>query len=132
MTMREKVIKGLECCALTGLCHDKGCPYIDSETCVDDLCNDALALIKPRVMTLEEARNALHNEIVVLWEAKSDELSGLFCGMRMNVTSYFTMQNDDILGVTDLDNVEYSEAYGKLFRAWTSKPTDAQMKETPW
>lgn len=45
-TENEKVIKGLECCALTGLCHDKGCPYIDSETCVDDLCNDALALIR--------------------------------------------------------------------------------------
>lgn len=132
MTIREKVIKGLECCSFVGLCHDKGCPYIDSETCVDDLCNDAIALIKPRVMTLEEARNALHNEIVVWVEAKSDELYGLLCGVRMNGSGYFHMQNDDVLGVTDFDNIEYSEAYGKLIRLWTSQPDEKVMAETPW
>ena len=136
MADREKIIKGLECCR-RGFCL--ACPYNDgidkSTDCKQRWADDALVLLKaqdPRVMTLEEARNALHNEIVVWTEVKCDELYGLLCGVRMNGMAYFHMQNDDVLGVTDFDNIEYSAAYGKLIRLWTSQPTDAQMRETPW
>ena len=45
MTDREKVIKGLENCAIEQSCW--GCPYCKGNpTCQDDLCKDALELLK--------------------------------------------------------------------------------------
>lgn len=53
MPDREKVIKGLECCVSgnTAICERLGCPYADehegiSDTCIDTLMADALALLK--------------------------------------------------------------------------------------
>ena len=43
MVDREKVIKGLECCAVG--CRS-GCPYSDIDDCESMLCADALALLK--------------------------------------------------------------------------------------
>lgn len=43
MTDQEKVIKGLECCAVG--CRS-GCPYSDIDDCESVLCADALALLK--------------------------------------------------------------------------------------
>lgn len=146
----DNVVKAIELCVSlislsditfngeVEICPHSECPYFTTYgagKCITAMCKDAADLLKaqePRVMTLEEARNALHNEIVVWVEVKSDELYGLLCGVRMNGRSYFYMQNDDVLGVTDFDNIEYSAAYGKLIRLWTSQPTDAQMRETPW
>ena len=60
MVDREKVLKGLECCAYWHGC--KGCPYIedcDRAEGFTALARDALALLKvqePRVMTLEEIK----------------------------------------------------------------------------
>ena len=45
MIDREKVIKGLENCAIEQSCW--GCPYCNGNpTCQDDLCKDALELLK--------------------------------------------------------------------------------------
>ena len=50
MTEREKVVKGLECCQKSGACFNvKGptCPYYIGKTgCVDQLIEDAYALLK--------------------------------------------------------------------------------------
>ena len=46
---REKVIKGLECCSNSqkNRCEANNCPYWVSECCcIDDMLNDALALLK--------------------------------------------------------------------------------------
>jgi len=54
MADREKVIKGLECCSKTDMCcmeincyHPAylECPYHETENCVTDLVQDALALL---------------------------------------------------------------------------------------
>ena len=86
MTVREKVIKGLECCALTGLCHDKGCPYIDNETCVDDLCNDALALINERphghwidLLSNEDGTVARQCSVCYHWQAYYEKNIPNYC-----------------------------------------------------
>ena len=59
MPDREKVIKGLECCAVKQDCN--GCPYSRfNPMCQDDMNKDALALLKeqeavePRVSTAEQ------------------------------------------------------------------------------
>lgn len=65
MIDREKVIRGLECCAVPGgNCLE--CPYdkygIEGLKCENKLVEDALALLKaqePREMTPEEARAIL-------------------------------------------------------------------------
>lgn len=84
---------------------------------------------EPRVMTLKEAQTALHNDTVVWVELKGK----LICaGIHMDGTDYFTMQNDDVLDVTDFDSGEGAEVYGKQARCWTSRPTDEQREATPW
>ena len=60
---REKVIKGLECCA--GQCNYHGCPYKDpceNASGVKQIMLDALALLKEqeaRIRELEEKLRAL-------------------------------------------------------------------------
>ena len=93
---------------------------------------DALALLKaqePRVMTLEKAQTALHNDDVVWVELKDKIICG---GIRMDETDYFTMQNGDVLDVTDFDSGEGAEMYGKEVRCWTSRPDQATREATPW
>jgi hypothetical protein len=49
MPDREKVIKGCECCSATdhGRCEANSCPYWVSKCCcIDDVLNDAIALLK--------------------------------------------------------------------------------------
>ena len=43
MTDREKVLKGLECCAAG--CSGN-CPYTDTGNCIEVLCGNALELLK--------------------------------------------------------------------------------------
>lgn len=51
MADREKVIKGLECCAIGLYCPDEDCPYEEAreakdENCIAMLARDALELLK--------------------------------------------------------------------------------------
>ena len=115
----EKVIKGLECCTKK-LCiyidTEKECPYIEMcdeyfEDCTTALAKDALALLKaqePRVMTLDEAKSAY------VMEYRS--------GNMREVGSALLDLNVDPL------NAEY----GKIYRVWTSRPTDEQRGAVPW
>ena len=140
MPEREKVIKGLETCSAgewnsTGGRDHTDCPYYPAGytgcTC-KLLMRDALALLKaqePRVMTLEKAQTALHNDDVVWVELKDKIICG---GIRMDETDYFTMQNGDVLDVTDFDSEESAEMYGKEVRCWTSRPDQATREATPW
>ena len=51
MVDREKVVRGLECCAVG--CRS-GCPYSDIDDCESVLCADALALLKAIDVAPEE------------------------------------------------------------------------------
>lgn len=54
---REKVIKGLECCSNSqkNRCEANSCPYWVSECCcIDDMLNDALALLKEQQQQIWE------------------------------------------------------------------------------
>ena len=128
----EKVIKGLECCSDVVLDCGENCPYWNIENCQSNMQDDALALLKaqePRVMTLEKAQTALHNDDVVWVELKDKIICG---GIRMDGTDYFTMQNGDVLDVTDFDSEESAEMYGKEVRCWTSRPSEAQREAVKW
>lgn len=53
MADREKVIKGLECCAIGLYCPDEDCPYEEAreekdENCIAMLARDALELLKEK------------------------------------------------------------------------------------
>jgi len=134
----EKVVKGLECC-MTGdgvVPNCEECPYtmVGNNTCdsVAALFGDALALLKaqePKVMTLDEARTALHNDSIV-WIELKDKL--IAAGIRMDETDYFLMQNDDVLNITDLDWEDMENEYGKRVRVWTAEPSEEQRKGTSW
>lgn len=65
MPDREKTIKGLEYCSELQTCF--GCPYCKgSPTCQDDLCKDALQLIKeqPEIIRCKDCKNWKPGEIV--------------------------------------------------------------------
>lgn len=64
MVDREKIIKGLECCAKDNCTITDICPYgkEDAGYCIERLCSDALALLKEqeaRIRELEEKLRAL-------------------------------------------------------------------------
>lgn len=113
----EKVIKGLVCCIL-GNKHEPDCdvcPYSAgcNDTCdtMDEIHADALALLKaqePRVMTLEEAKSAF---VVEYRSRKMREVGS---------------------AMLDLDFDPLNAEYGKIYRVWTSRPTDEQREATPW
>jgi len=58
---KEKVIKGLEICYFPpSKCED--CPYHnlpDEQSCNDELCSDALALLKEQAQTIEDLKERL-------------------------------------------------------------------------
>lgn len=134
MTDREKVVKGLECCHVQRneappLCED--CPYMNpmEGTCdaLDELLGDALTLLKeqqPRVMTLGEACS----DIDFCWLEIKDY-------QAVWVSDCVMMPNGRQVLIERLgcDPVAFKpEDYGKTWRCWTSRPTDAQRKATAW
>jgi hypothetical protein len=111
---REKVIRGLEHC-IADNCDL--CPYDENVDCPGfdptpkTLLADVLALLEaqePRVMTLEEAKSAY---AVEYRSGKMREVGA---------------------AILDLDVDPLNAEYGKIYRVWTSRPTDEQREETPW
>jgi hypothetical protein len=131
---REKVIRGLECCALGSLSNCEGCPYTETR-CSEHLCGDALALLKeqePRVLEFLEI-----SETTTYWMEDNHEAN--------RKTSCIPETIMDIMGdrvftipVVKLLNgyapviSKNREGYGKTWRCWTSRPTPEQMRDTPW
>ena len=133
MDKREKVIKGLECCSHEDIGDCNNCPYnINDMHCDIGMMRDALALLKaqePRVMTVEEVRCA--NEESMWFESK-----GTFRGQKgcwvlsKGVSPSYVIRLIPAIGK---DDTELSLAvYGKVWRCWTSRPTDEQRKAVNW
>lgn len=112
----EKVIKGLEHCAHTeGYC-DKRCPYWDvKDNCGATLKRDALALLKARVMTLEEYEAWIDTPFT--------ERNPVFHEERTKRGTVTCWVNTAVCTLRE---------YGKNDRCWTSRPTDEQREATPW
>lgn len=133
---REKVIKGLECCAESKC---EVCPY--EEQCFgEDICicspmaKDMLELLKaqePRVMTLEEVVSAAgtpawfegkSNRAYTGWVLVYDVQEGMgITGTRVGVTK---PGHITIWPATEL--------YGAKWRCWTSRPKDEQREAVKW
>lgn len=113
--LREKVIRGLECCyADENICPD--CPYrcpIDSvSNCFQNLMSDALSLLKaqePRLLTEADFVNADHYGYMPAW---AEEKNGDQFWKIVRVAS---------LGLEK-----------KRLRYWTSRPTDEQREAVKW
>ena len=134
MDEREKVIKGLECCARRNVGDCVNCPYDDwGFDCDVVMMTDALELLEVReqcVMTLEElealpdgeeynAPVCLENKFpVTTWDG------GTRCrwvGARLVKEDY-------------LDDNEFFNrgTYGKTWRAWTDWPGTAKREAVKW
>ena len=129
MIDREKVIKGLECCAED--CVD-GCPYENIEAegwnCTTLLCRDALELLKaqePRVMTLEELKEG-ESYWFIAWG--DFILRPVICVHRED-----DAQKPYIVFTWQYGTFPWeSEDYGKRWRCWSSRPSAAEMEAVPW
>lgn len=131
----DKVIKGLECCTRDIRSQDdnpcNGCPYDvnyqnNDSTCTLDLKKDALALLKaqePRLLGLDEIKM-----LGLMWhESHNGFVQPVICqnyeyGVDRSVE--FIMVHGTICNSIN--------TFGKLWRVWTSKPTDAQREAKPW
>lgn len=131
---REKVIRGLECCALGSLSNCERCPYTETR-CSEHLCGDALALLKeqePRVLEYSEIEK---NPLVWLEDNdKEDVIPALFLQYN-GWTAEFSRQAPDKYVDTIIRSaklVSDERTYGITWRAWTSRPTPEQMRDTKW
>ena len=129
----NKVINAVRMCG-----EDKHtyCPYKypdrdDISVCHNDLMDDVMSLLEtlvPRVLQfgeLLEYKGAVwpeltfgdgHHEVMPPCISEGDTMSDGTTGLR---------------STSSILRMEYS-AYGKTWRCWTQKPTDAQREEEPW
>ena len=131
MAERQKVIKGLETC-LKGdpdTCFE--CPYFTGRIdCSHKMNTDALTLLReqePRVLTLEEIRSGT---VEVVWLEDPDK-PNVIPGI------WFRLSNeggDEAVDIHVMDGFVGARlaVYGKMWRAWTSRPTEEQRKAVPW
>lgn len=130
MADREKVIRGLECCALDLLSSCEGCPYTEETRCSEHLCGDVLALLReqePRVLTPEEIRSGAVEVAWVEDRDKAEVIPGI----------WFRLSNegeDEAVDIHIRDGFVGARlaVYGKLWRCWTSRPTEEQRKAAAW
>lgn len=137
MKKREEIIKGLERCAAIHqgiICEC--CVYPGVDCAVDD----AIALLKaqePRVMTLEEV-----NQERICWIEDADDgmTVRLFPATMFGIGKYangskscmFLAHKPWAIDEHDCEWWYLIEDYGKIWRCWTSRPTDEQMEAIPW
>lgn len=139
MPDREKVIKGLEAHATASGCM-KNCPYwrIETLNCSQELAADALALLEaqqPRVLTLEEVRSK-QTKAIPVWKETKSKNRALYGGW---VLAYEVQTGQgitgDCLGMAEPSGrmVWYKLSdYGKTWRVWSARPTDAQREVVKW
>ena len=131
---REKVIRGLECCALGSLSNCEGCPYTETR-CSEHLCGDALSLLKkqePRVLEYSEIKGC-----PLVWledNGKEDVIPALFLQYNGLNAEFLRQAPDEYVSSLVRSATVYAveKAYGVMWRAWTSRPTPEQMRDTKW
>ena len=135
--LREKVIKGANCCITrlkkTGTCGFE-CPYKNNPLgCKVVLLRDVLSIAEeqePRVMTLEEVKCS---EIVFIeeWADPSDGVEPI-----IRPCIIVAVKNGFLIGIVDQEEDLtihfFLDQYGIDWRCWTARPTEEQQEETPW
>lgn len=131
---REWVIEGLEF-TLEESGWDANAAY-DQELMIQ-VVTEAIALLKaqePRVMALEELLDLKYDDVVYLEDFPT---KSVFSAIVIEVVPKLP---DVDIGVVQfrfaptwngINNADLSY-YGKVWRCWTSRPTDAQREATPW
>ncbi len=131
MRDRETILKWLRYCALESPEHGcvESCPYLqlqdESENafCGDILMADALALLTPRVLTVDEVREADFAYV----QYDSGKTYPCMVTRAEEVVSH--PHTSLSVECADADNWD---GYGRSWRCWSEKPTEKQMKEVPW
>ena len=135
MDKREKVIKGLECCN-----NDEcdSCPYYrscdenDLGTCRATLHRDAIALLKaqePRVLSFDEAMLDVNRDVIWI-EIKGDPI--IEPAINVVATNDSSSVMSPLSGDDDCALRCDRSLYGKTYRCWSSRPTDAQREAEVW
>lgn len=144
MTDRENVIKALELCTSKIETRTQvpceACSYHNTKyhgVLGDGCCNirslhrDCLALLKaqePRVMTLEEVKHLTYGSPYIIETNLRNEEPRLMYGLF----SHLGLQGTFTFAFTDWRSYLFDVDYGKRWRCWTSRPTEAQKEATPW
>lgn len=141
MTDREKVIKGLECCAF--YLHERQCrkcPYYpDYQDCRSLLIQNAKEILKaqqPRLLTLEEV--VAHYSLPPVFpddfgmqEDYYEDIQPLYFEFPHDKEDPWIVHWRGHAQVSRyLD--EWRHSYNKKWRCWTSRPDEKVRAETPW
>ena len=130
MPDREKVIKWLDVCKTAdkavGLKEDypcRECPYKDLQGCMRELITDALALLKPRILTLDEA---LGSDDPVYFESNGR--------MECWVDAYISddLQCAVFYRFRATEFMLPLSRYKKDWRCWSAPPSYEQSKAVKW
>lgn len=137
MTDRKKVIRGLEKLKANEGCisvYDNDCdtcPYDGKDGCCGAVVSDAIALLKaqePRVMTLEEINAVKQNDVLVY------ESNAAFKAIFHFIVAEGVVDNE-LRIKTEFERIDMAapfETYNRVWRCWTSRPTDEQREAIPW
>lgn len=145
MPDREKVIKGLECCAYKQNCIE--CPYYKgNSTCMDDKDKDALDLLRrqeaeARLLTAEEVKNMEAGTafgIETYYDHDGERMPGCAWALRTErlILSFFGTMFPDTVTKIPYNTLEMNQNTGKhekhQYRFWSKKPTFEQCKAVKW
>lgn len=149
MPDRETVIRGLEAHANPKSCETcagEECPYYNmgggftGVTCSSILAVDALALLQeqePRVMTREEVCNLKFDDVVYYQGSSTNAVESAIIvhgeiwvpEVKTRVVQFRNAGGTG--GYNGINNADL-DGYGKKWRAWTSRPSPEQMRDTKW
>ena len=130
MADRKEVMTWLKICGM-GDCS-ACCPYRNGEvrasTCYEQLMTDALSLLKeqePRVLTVDEVKAIPYDADIWI------ETEYYVGKITIFAATINTKGMRGVMVYGSHKTYDY-EAYNKLWRCWTSRPTDEQREAIPW
>lgn len=140
--LREKVIRGMECMVQISGKGCKECKY--TKECDGSIATmyagtvqmtiDALSLLKaqePRVMELEEIKAAAFGGGMYWLEFRSICAPALMIEQKANYKIEFAVLHSRGYGPVMVGQFHPNE-YKKVWRCWTSRPTDEQREAVKW
>lgn len=148
MPDREKVIRAMMYCVgdIKGVdendeCRGDICPYkvyadVDGYSyCQDHMIRDALALLKEQeARVLEYSEIEKHPLVWIEDNGKEDVIPALFLQYNGCNVEFALQAPDEWVDmiVRCATAITFEEMYGTTWRAWTSRPSPEQMRETEW
>lgn len=146
---REKVIKGMEYCIdyaqrIKDQINDvpcQGCPYsglkpkkVGQGDCMDTMLQDAITLLKaqkPRVMTWQEIIDTA-TQMPFIWLESKEKNDRVFQSILFKTWLWDSMATIITVMTQGWLFEGHQVGYGKTWRCWTSRPTDAQREAVKW